>query len=71
MLADFIKLKHKRGINKPITLPLSADASFETLVDRYYEVVDLDFWSVQVWDVTRLEEVVPTCYSQIFVVGFI
>lgn len=53
-----IQMKKGRGIKVPITVPLAADTSFEVLVDQYYEMIDLDFWSVQVYDLARLNEVI-------------
>lgn len=53
-----IQIKKEKGIKVPLTLPLAADSSFEVLVDRYYEMIDLDFWSVQVYDIGRLEAII-------------
>jgi hypothetical protein len=53
-----IQIKNKKGITVPLTLPLASDSSFEVLVDRYYEMIDLDFWSVQVYDIDRLQQLI-------------
>ncbi len=58
LIADLIQITRSRGIKIPLTLPLSADSSFEVLVDTYYDMIDLDFWSVQVYDLQRLDQVV-------------
>jgi len=58
LVKDMINLRNSRGITIPITVPLAGDPTFEILLDTYYESVNLEFWSVQVYDPLRLTQVI-------------
>lgn len=65
-----IQIKKEKGIKVPMTLPLAGDSSFEGIVDRYYEMIDLDFWSVQVYDIGRLEAIISSTIFHKSIISF-